>query len=179
MKVFARVLRAILCGDRNKCEIAAPRPLIKIATQLLIKASSASARKALEAGRLQGLGALERGGVAWVQGWVRGETLARLLGTSELPIVMSTEPLAKSIARKAHRSDHRRSPQDISARTRRMVWIVGSTRLAKAVAQQCFRCRLADKRMARQQMGGLPDERTTMLAPFEAVALDLFGPYKV
>ena len=33
--------------------------------------------------------------------------------------------------------------------------------------------------MASQQMGGLPDERTTVLAPFEACALDLFGPYKV
>ena len=28
-------------------------------------------------------------------------------------------------------------------------------------------------------MGSLPDERTTLLAPFEALALDLFGPYRV
>ena len=33
--------------------------------------------------------------------------------------------------------------------------------------------------MASQQMGGLPDERTTYLAPFESCTLDLFGPYKV
>ena len=56
---------------------------------------------------------------------------------------------------------------------------MGSTRLAKSAAAGCYECRFRDKKMARQQMGGLPDERTTMLAPFEAVALDLFGPYKV
>ena len=81
--------------------------------------------------------------------------------------------------RKAHREDHRRSPQDIAARSRRMVWIPASTRLAKSIASHCYHCRANDKRMARQQMGSLPDERTTMLAPFEALALDLFGPYKV
>ena len=56
---------------------------------------------------------------------------------------------------------------------------MGSTRLAKTIATGCYECRLRDKKMAQQQMGGLPAERTTMLAPFEAVALDLFGPYKV
>ena len=60
-----------------------------------------------------------------------------------------------------------------------MAWIPGSTRLAKSVANHCYHCRANDKRMARQRMGSLPDERTTVLAPFEALALDLFGPYKV
>ena len=179
VNALARVLGGVISGDREKCCLQPRRVFLEIATQVLIRASSASARAALHSGRLQGLGATARGGVVWVQGRVRGETLAHLLGTSELPVIMPTELPAKSISRKAHRSDHRRSPQDISARTRRLVWIMGSTRVAKVVARQCYECRLKDKRMAKQQMGSLPDERVTVLAPFEAVALDLFGPYQV
>ena len=178
-RVLARVLGAVLRGERAGCERAPSRFFVELAVQLLVRTSSDSAKEALKHGKLQGLGALLRGGVVWIQGRVRGEALAALLGTTELPVLMAGEPLAKSLASKAHRSDHRRSPQDIAARTRRAAWIVGSTRLAKSVAARCYGCRLRDKKMAQQQMGGLPAERTTMLAPFEAVALDLFGPYRV
>ena len=179
VRALARVLRAVAGGDRNLCTKSPPVRYVELSVQLLLRVSSASAREALEKGQLSSLGAVSRGGVVWVQGRVRGEELARLLGTSELPVVMASEALAKAIMSKAHRCDHRRSPQDIAARSRRMVWIPGSTRLAKTVASHCYFCRANDKRMARQQMGSLPDERTTLLAPFEALALDLFGPYKV
>ena len=155
------------------------RRFVELSAQLLVRVSSASARDALDKGKLASLGAMVRCGIVWVQGRVRGEELARLLGTPDLPIVMATEALAASIMRKAHREDHRRSPQDIAARSRRLAWIPGATRLAKSVASHCYYCRASDKRMARQRMGSLPDERTTMLAPFEALALDLFGPYRV
>ena len=104
-------------------------------------------------GRLQGLGAIQRTGAVWVQGRIRGEELSRLLGVAELPVLLASEPLALSILRKAHRSDHRRSPQDIVARSRRLAWIVGAGRAAKAVANRCYLCRALDKKMASQQMG--------------------------
>ena len=179
MRVLARVMKAVVSGDHELCKVPPTTQWLELAVLTLLKSSSASAREAAKRGKLQGLGVIERGGLVWVQGRVRGEELARLLGIGELPVLMASEPLARSVLRKAHRSDHRRSPQDISARSRRMVWIVGSTRAAKVVARQCFACRAKDKRMASQQMGGLPEERTTELAPFEACALDLFGPYKV
>ena len=178
-RVLARVLGTVLRGDRGECARSPRRFFVELTVQLLVRAASKSAREAQRQGKLQGLGVLQRGGVVWVQGRVRGEALAALLGTAELPVLMASEPLARALASKAHRSDHRRSPQDIAARTRRAAWIVGSTRLGKTVATGCFECRLRDKKMAQQRMGGLPEERTTMLAPFEAVALDLFGPYKV
>ena len=179
VRVFARVLGAMLSGRRSSCTREPPVRLVELAVQLLVRTASASSREAHKQGKLQGLGVVERGGITWVQGRVRGEVLACLLGTAELPVLMVGEPLAKSLMAKAHRSDHRRSPQDIAARTRRAAWVVGATRLAKMAASRCYECRLRDKKMAQQQMGGLPEERTTMLAPFEAVALDLFGPYKV
>ena len=130
-------------------------------------------------GRLQGLGAVCRGGVVWVSGRIRGEELAVLLGTRDLPILLATEELSKSILRKSHRVDHRRSPQDVAARSRRLAWIVGATRTAKSVVGKCYQCRLLDKRNARQLMGQLPSERTSLLSPFEATALDLFGSFSV
>ena len=179
VRALARVLRAVVGGDRNLCSRPPTRRFVELSVQLLLRASSASSMEALREGRLSSLGAVSRGGVVWVQGRVRREELARLLGTSELPVIMASEALAKAIMSKAHRCDHRRSPQDIAARSRRMVWVPGATRLAKTVAVRCYLCRSRDKKMARQQMGGLPDERTNLLAPFEALALDLFGPYRV
>ena len=179
VRVLARVLQAVVSGDRDKCTRAPSVRFIEVSIQLLLRSSSASASEALGKGRLAGLGAVYRGGVIWVQGRVRGEELAKLLGTAELPVVMPSEALAKSVMSKAHRGDHRRSPQDIAARSRRLVWVPGATRLAKTIASHCYRCKAMDKRMAKQRMGSLPDERTSLLAPFEALALDLFGPYKV
>ena len=107
------------------------------------------------------------------------ETLAELVGTRDLPVLLTTEPLSKLILSKSHRQDHQRSPNDIAARSRRIVWIVRATRTAKAIARKCYQCWVLDKRNARQQMGQLPDERTSCLAPFEATALDLFGLFAV
>ena len=56
---------------------------------------------------------------------------------------------------------------------------MGATRAAKSQASKCYECRLLDKKNAQQLMGQLPDVRTSNLAPFEATALDLFGPFQV
>ena len=153
--------------------------MLELTSHVLIRVSFKSAREAMESGKLQGLGWVIKGGVVWVSGQVRRETLAVLLGTQELPVLMALHPLSKSLMRKAHREDHRQSPQDIAARTRRVVWIMGATRVAKEVASKCYECCARDKKMAKQLMGGLPHERTSVLAPFEALVLDLFGHFMV
>ena len=130
-------------------------------------------------GKLQGLGAFARGGVVWVSGRVRKETLAELLGMTELPILLASTELLQSILQKAHRQDHRHSPRDILARSRMLVWIMGATRSTKKVANYCYQCWAQDKKLAQQLMGSLPDEQTSGLSPFEATALDLFGPVQV
>ena len=146
--------------------------------KVLLRASSASARTALDQGKLLGLGAVSQAGCIWISSHIYGEKMAKLVGTQELPILMATERLSQSILSKSHRQDHRRSPQDVSARSRRLAWIVGSTRSAKSIVGKCFACRVTDKRHAVQKMGLLPDERVSSLAPFEATALDLFGPFR-
>ena len=47
-------------------------------------------------------------------------SLAVLLGTTALPVVLAGEPLARSVMRKAHREDHRRGPRDAAARSKKV-----------------------------------------------------------
>ena len=47
----------------------------------------------LTGGRLRGLGGHQRGGIVWVDGRVRKEELADILGTVKLPIIMAEELL--------------------------------------------------------------------------------------
>ena len=60
-----------------------------------------------------------------------------------------------------------------------MAWVVSATCLAKKINARCFKCRYHDRRLEEQLMGQLPQERLEITSPFEAVALDLFGPFWV
>ena len=173
------MLSAIVKNDREACSLSPSPKMVELAVLTMICASSKDAVKAMNNGQLQGLGASASRGVVWILARVRGEKMAELLGVSTLPVLMGSEVLAGSILRKAHQQDHRRNPRDIAARSWRLAWIVGAGRYAKRVASHCYQCRLLDKKMAKQLMGQLLDERTSTLSPFEATALDLFGPFQV
>ena len=160
-------------------EVSPGVKMVELAVRLMIRLASKSAVQALKDGQLRGLGAQERNEVVWVSGRIRGDKLATLLGTEALPVILPSEPLAKSIMWKAHREDHRRGPRDAAARSRKMVWVTAATRLAKSVIGSCYTCRRRDKRMETQLMGQLPNERLEIVSPFEATALDLFGPFWV
>ena len=179
VRALARALQAVVSGSRETCSRAPSVKMVEIAVRVLLMGAARSARSALGAGKLRGLGAEDRGGLIWVTGRVRGEQLATLLGTTALPIILPEEPLASAILRKAHREDHRRGPRDAAARSRKLVWIVAATRLAKSVIGKCFACRHRDKKAEEQLMGMLPAERLSVVAPFEATALDLFGHFWV
>ena len=179
VRVLARVLMATLTGQREACRREPPVKMVEVAVDVLVRMATCSSREALKNGKLRGLGAEDRDGVVWVTGRVRGATLATLLGTKALPVVLDREPLALSILHKAHREDHRRGARDAAAQSRRLVWIVSATRLAKTVISKCYLCRYKDRKAESQLMGLLPPERLTVVAPFEATALDLFGPFWV
>ena len=179
VRALARVLQAVLTGDRAACSRAPSVRLVEVAVRVMLHGAARSARRALKDGELVGLGAEDRGKIVWVSGRIRGEQMAVLLGTTALPVVLADEPLASSILRKAHREDHRRGPRDAAARSRKMVWVVSATRLAKKIIARCFECRHKDRKLEQQLMGSLPPERLEMIAPFEATALDLFGPFWV
>ena len=178
-RCLARVLRAVVSGDRQDCEKTPSVKFVEVAVRVLLRVASKSAIAAFKNGKLRGLGAEQRGGMIWVSGRIRGEQLAVLLGSEALPVLLPCEPLSKAILWKAHREDHRRGPRDAAARSRRSAWIVAATRLAKTTNSQCFNCKYRDRKMEEQLMGTLPPERLEVVAPFEAAALDLFGPFWV
>ena len=178
-RILARLLRALLTRERAAI-LASPSPRdVAAARQLLLLAASPSAFLALKSGRLLSLGAQEHRGLVVVTGRVGQAHLAKLLGTSSLPVVMPSELLAQRVTEEAHREDHRMSVRDISARVRRTTYIPGGNRLAKAVAGRCMVCRLSKRIQSKQIMGDLPAEKLSGAAPFIFTALDMFGPWKV
>ena len=159
VRALARVLLAVVAGSREVCKRPPPVKMTEIAVLILLRSASRSASAALKDGKLRGLGAEVRNGLVWVTGRVRGEQLATLLETKALPVLLAHEPLARAVVHKAHCEDHRRGPRDAAARSRKAVWIVAVTRLAKTVIGRCFSCRYRDRKMQEQLMGQLPPER--------------------
>ena len=107
VRVLARVLHAIIQGERQACSQEPSVKMVEVAVRVLLRLAARTAKVALKVGKLRGLGAEEHGGIVWVSGRIRGEKLAELLGTSALPVLLPEEPLAKSLMWKAHREDHR------------------------------------------------------------------------
>jgi transposase InsO family protein len=180
-RIFARVIKAIIQGDQEKISsLKDPSPTeVCLAKEMMFVASAPSAVQAFQQDQLLSLGGILRGGEVWIEGRVRKEKLADLLGMSRLRIIMPGEPLAVLITRAAHCQDHRRNYKDVVARVRRLAWIPKGTRLAKTIVDHCPICRLQDKKEGKQLMGPLPDLRLQSSAPFVNTSLDLFGPFNV
>ena len=123
---LARRLRAG-GSDREKIRIEPTPREREAAKKLQLLVSSASAREALEKGKLLSLGAQLKGregqGTVVVDGRLKRAGQARLLGIKELVVIMPSEQLALLVMTDAHREDHRRSVQDVTARARRHIWI--------------------------------------------------------
>ena len=139
-KVVARCLQAVFSGRSESCQETPWVKLMELAVRIMLCLASESAVQALKDGKLRGLGAQVKNRVVWVSGRIRGDKLATLLGTEALPVLLPSEPLARSIMGKAHREDHRRGPRDAAARSRKMVWVTAATRLAKSVIGSCYTC---------------------------------------
>ena len=99
-----------------------------------------------------------------------------MLGKPYLPVIWASTKLARLIVRYFHQEDHRMTPSDVVARTRRVVWIPRCLALAKSEIKSCFFCRVKKKKMESQVMGYLPEGRTQSSSPFLTTCLDLFGP---
>ena len=96
-------------------------------------------RKALETASAWALSLLR---VTWkvletASSWSKAQgTLARVVGLEELVEIMPREHLAKVVTQDAHREDHRRTPQEVIARTRKQVWIPNGTASQEAAARR-------------------------------------------
>ena len=182
--VLARVVRSLPNFNRSMSP-SDRRALIRkdpgvdeleFARLLQIFFSQEESAKALQEGRLATLGGRVARGLVVVSGRVPEEDMGSILGKPYLPVVWASTRLARLIVRHCHQEDHRLTPTDIVARTRRFVWIPRCLSLAKSEATSCQYCRRRRKIMEVQIMGSLPKGQTLPTAPFLATCLDLFGP---
>ena len=152
-----------------------PREL-EMAKRLQLFFSQEESIRALKDGRLNTLGGRIKNGLVVVSGRVPEQDIGRILGKPYLPVVWANTKLARLIVRFCHQEDHRLSPADVVARSRRFVWIPRCTALAKSEAKSCLYCRRKRKALEQQVMGSLPEGQVKSSAPFLATCLDLFGP---
>ena len=112
----------------------------------------------------------------WVTRGRLGKGMYKVLGKSELPIIVPTTRLAELLMLRAHNHDHKGVAITLWT-SRSDAWIWQGRRLAKKVCSRCVRCRADRAALLEQQMGDLPVERVAVGSkPFTYVCLDFMGP---
>lgn len=95
-----------------------------------------------------------------------------------VPLLPDSAWVSTLLVREAHSKGH----EGVAAtllKVRRRAWVIKGRRIAQKVIKNCVICKKARARICQQVMGDLPQERTRPAAPFEFIAVDLFGPYQV
>ena len=92
-----------------------------------------------------------------------------------LIILPAKSQFSKLIVCSIHSQNHD-GVDTTAARVRRDYWIPHLYRLSKSVRKSCYKCRIQDKELCKQQMGKLPVERLKPSPPFYYTGVDLFGP---
>ena len=115
----------------------------------------------------------------WVVGASRLANSNPLSIHSSLPIFLPSGHSFTLLAmRAAHEKAHRGRDSTLAS-FRERFWTPSGPKLARAVVVKCQLCKLRNATLMKQEMGGLPLERTTPSPPFNFTMLDLFGPYLV
>ena len=140
-------------------------------------------------GRLRGYDIIKRDGINrsihYTTGRFGRESLIKLYGISELPILHNSTRLALLIMRESHSgadsTSHRRSPADIIGRACQFAVLYNPYRLALQVSKSCPCCILeeAKKKPVQQKIGQLNEDCLTPSPPFNDVSADLTGPFHI
>ena len=108
-----------------------------------------------------------------------GKALKRVLGPDALPILSPTCRLSQLHLIEAHSRNHM-GGGDTLFRSRPAAWIIRGRPQADKIARTCYTCIRKNKKMLEQQMGDLPEERTSFPdKPWSSTAIDLLGSYEV
>ena len=116
------------------------------------------------------------------RGRLHGQSLERILGVAQLPILMSESRVAYLYMVHAHCGEYgftHRSILSTLARSRNYVWIVKGRQLAKRVVRDCAKCDRERKELMMQQMANIKDEQLTIAPPWTHICLDFAGPINV
>ena len=152
------------------------------AERLLLTFSMFETVNADENGKLLSLCPKKDGNIVVTSGRLREESLSKLIGSPYLPILMPETRAAHLYMLEAHEGEDgtvHNSIAETLARSRKKVWIHRGRNLAKKICNECYRCKRENLVLAKQQMGKIKDESSSVSKPFTFVSLDFAGPYKV
>ncbi|XP_067942833.1 uncharacterized protein [Watersipora subatra] len=79
-----------------------------------------------------------------------------------------------------HEISHHMGPSyTLTSMRQNGLWLISGIRTVKKQLGQCMPCRKMKRRPMRQQMGELPQDRTSCPPPFSHTGMDCFGPYAI
>ena len=115
----------------------------------------------------------------WVTRGRFGKALKRILGPDSLPILSPTSRLAQLYLLDSHERNHM-GGGDCLFRSRAKAWVIRGRTQADKIVRACLVCKRKTKRFMEQQMGDLPEERTSFPdKPWSSTSIDLLGSYEV
>ena len=179
IKVVARLLgmgdKRSFGGGRNEC---LNPEVIKRAETYLIKEAQQGITSEYMENKLKTLSPAKSGDI-WVVGVGRLASNNPLGIHSDLPIFLPRDSsLAKLAMLEAHEKAHQGRDATL-ATFRSKFWTPAGARMAKSITRTCLLCKLRMGKHLNQQMGQLPEERSTPSPPFNFTMVDLFGPMLV
>ena len=152
---------------------------LESAERLMLLHGMVDTVEALNAGKLKTLLPYRDGRIIVTRGRLNGESMQKLLGVSQLPILMPESRIAFLYMVYAHCGEFghiHRSVLSTLARSRNYVWVVKGRQLAKRVVRQCPKCDRERKELLMQQMGEIKSEQLTVSPPWTHICLDFAGP---
>ena len=181
--------RTISAVKQLRRDFAPLSDCIKQAKSLMFEESMKETDELITQGRLNGYDIQTKEGINrsihYTTGRFGKETLMKLYGIPELPVLHASTKLALLIMREAHSGadslNHRRSPSDIIGRARQYALIYKPYSLALQVSKSCPRCILEEVRRkpVQQKIGQLDANCLTPSPPFSDVSADLAGPFRI
>ena len=177
INVVARILKCLFHMDTEMIKEPLTVQDMKTAERILFVASMGPTLAAMEAGKLESLRPVVRGGIVYARSRC-DKSLLSLLGIDCLPILTRDSDLASLIMWEAHNESHRASPTDVLSRSRQRAWIIRGRYLAKEICGSCPKCRILRRKLSQQLMADVPEHQLQPCPPFSYVSIDLAGPFR-
>ena len=96
------------------------------------------------------------------------------------PVILTKHPLVRLFMTQLHQELMHCGYKRLMAEMQQRFWMLGLRDMAKSVVKTCMICRKMKRKVCEQQMGQLPNQRTSPGEPaFSNTALDFFGPFEI
>ena len=92
------------------------------------------------------------------------------------PILPDKDEIVDKIIQSIHENSMHSGAEQTLYLVRAQYWPLGGRRNIKAVTSRCLKCRIFKAKPLEQRLAPLPEERTSLAAPFSYVGMDFAGP---